>query len=131
PAGIGHPVCTAKPVEGIRACPDVGERMVTNRWKSDIDYGFRSMAGKYLARWHDVEKPVAPSPHAGLGTRGKIVRHDIIDDHDAFQAQPRGFDDFGRAVELFTPRQQRRTVKETPAIILGMGDFDARRAQRL
>src|SRR5712692_2184667 len=53
-----------------------------------------------------------------------IVRNDIVDDQPADEAGTRGLDRRGRRIELLPARQQRRAVRQRPAIILDMGDFE-------
>ncbi len=92
--------------------------------------GLGCMAGQNLTGRRDVERPAPPSAQARLGVACEIVRHDGVDDDDAVVAFPQSFDITSRALDLLSGRHQLRAVRNSPAVILNMGNLDPSGTER-
>ncbi len=87
------------------------------------------MAGKRIAAWRDEHQLASPPTHAGLGKLRVVVRDDKFDADFAFQSFLFAFQKFDGMIQLLARRQQIFAIGKGPAVILDVGEFDARRAR--
>ena len=71
-----------------------------------------------------------PPAQASFGVAREIVRHNRVDNDDAVVAFPQSFDTTTRTFDLLSGWHQLRTVRNRPAVILNMGNFDPAGAER-
>src|SRR5208282_3412323 len=128
-AGLAHPFGAAEGAEGRAVAPDLAERMLPHVPEFEPRDRLRRVAGQRLAGRRDVDREPAPAARAGFWIAGVIIGHDHVDDEPAFEFQPRLLDQRDRRLRLLARRHQRGAVRERPAIVLRVGDFEPARAE--
>ena len=125
----------SSPCRGRRWKAGLSRQISASEWSRTFQNSrpgidLRRMAGQSLAGRRDVDRDPAPAARAGLGIARVIVGHDHVDDELAFEpsaAPPR------RArsppSRLVARRHQRGAVRERPAVILRVRDFEPARAE--
>ena len=124
-AGAGHPAGATETLEGRGVVPDPGERTVADVGRVQVRQGGGGRAGQRRAVGRDGEGDRSPPSHAGFGDAVEVVG-DHPDQLDAaFEPLPAAFDGVPGAGELVAAGQQRGAVEQAPAVVLGVGQFDA------
>lgn len=88
------------------------------------------MAGQRVAVRSDEHKLAAPAAHARFGIPRVIVGNDVFDAKLAFEALLRRLEKINRLHKLAASGKKRIAIRESPAVILHVCEFDARGAGR-
>ena len=122
-ARLGHPGGASEAVERLRLVPDHGQGPVADVLEPQARDRPGGRTGQDVPHGVDRQVAAAPAVEAGLGPVGEVVGQDVDDLHPAAEAVGGlGGDLFGLA-DLLHTREQRGAVREGPAVILGIGQF--------
>src|SRR5580692_540651 len=122
---FGHPLFSAKTLEGRGLSPYPFERMFAHIVKPHARNHSRSMARKRLSRRIDQHQTPAPSTHTRLGIARIIIRDHTINSHSAGKPLLRRFYNAQAVFQLFTRRNQRIPILQSPTVILSVGNLQA------
>ena len=129
-AGFLHPNFSAEFLEGGGVFPDFTEGAVLHVFKSEAGNDLRGVAGKRVAVRCDEHQLAAPAAHAGLGIFGVVVWDYIFDSNLVLKAFLSALNECERLVQLCAGGEKVFAVGESPAVILDVGELDARGAGR-
>ncbi len=115
-------------MEGFGRCPDFPQIAVLYVVEFQAWNDFRGVAWKRFAGRRDQHELASPAAHAGLGKFRVIIGDDVFDANFSAEAFLRALEKFDGIRELLARRQKMLAIGESPAVVLHMGKFHARRA---
>src|SRR5271163_1093451 len=124
-AGFGHPLFTAKFLEGCGTLPDPTERVVADIIEAHAWNHSCRMTGQRAACGIDQEQLASPAAHAGFGETRVVIGDDHVDANLAMHALLSGGDHDQGTIELRARGQQCRAILKRPAVVLRVRDFHA------
>lgn len=105
--------------------PNLAHAAVFYVFEDEAGNHFCGVAGQRFAARRDEHQLAGPAAHAGFGIFGVIVGNDVFDANLSFEAFLFVGDKCERLIELFARGQEVFAIRESPSVILDVGEFDA------
>src|SRR5580692_2236146 len=122
---FGHPLFSAKTLEGRGLSPYPFERMFAHIVKAHARNHAGSMTRKHLSRRIDQHQTPAPSTHTRHGVACVIIRNHTINSHAAGKPHLRRFYNVQAVFQLLPSGNQRIPILQSPTVILSVGNLQA------